>query len=215
MLPDIRVVVTAIATTVLILVGIGLMASIRITHQSLSAQSDPAVANRMAWRQPDPILPDATLAGHAPWKPEPVLSLPHETMDLATLAAEERDLAERVLTSVPEPRYAAASLDPAESPQLAAWVAEELALAHPSSRDGPSTTASVSPPPADAKITTRTKKVSTPPATAKPTHPAAATARTAQLHPAKPKRAARRAARAAKTNDKTLLDALLGLDQTQ
>ena len=212
MLPDIRVVVTAIATTVLILVGIGLMASIRMTHQSLSAQSDPAVANRMTWRQLDPILPDATLAGHAPWRPEPVVGLPHETMDLATLPAEERDLAERVLASAPWPRYASASLDPAESPQLAARVAEELALAHPSSREEPVTTASVSPP-TDAKIKPPTKKASTPPAAAKPTPAAAAKARTAQLHPAKPKRTIRRTARGAKPNDKTGMDAMFGLDQ--
>ena len=125
MLPDIRVVVTAIATTVLILVGIGLMASIRLTHQSLNAQSDPPVTSRMTWRQPEPILPDAILSGHAPWRPEQVVGLPHETMDMTTLTSEERNLAEKVLTSVPAPRYAAASLDPAETPQLAARVAED------------------------------------------------------------------------------------------
>jgi hypothetical protein len=210
MLPDIRVVVTAIATTVLILVGIGLMASIRITHQSLSAQSDQPVANRMTWRQPETVLPDGLVMGYAQWRPEPVLSLRHETMDLATLAPGERDLAERVMASVPAPRYASASLDPAESPQLAARVAEELALAHPSGGAEPAATAS-----ADPKIKVPTKKVSTPPATAKPVHPATAKARIAQAHAAKPKRAARRTARAGKPNDKALMDALLGLDQTQ
>jgi hypothetical protein len=213
MLPDIRVVVTAIATTVLILVGIGLMASIRITHQSLSAQSDQAVANRMTWRQAEPVLPDGLVMGYAQWRPEPVLGLAHETMDMATLAPEERDLAERVLNSAPPPRYASASLDPADSPQLAARVAEELALTHPSSQAEPATTASVSPP-SDPKITAQTKKGSSPPATAKSAHPAAEKGRTAQLHPAKPKRAARRTARAAKAGDKNALDALFGLDQT-
>ena len=85
MLPDIRVVVTAIATTVLILVGIGLMASIRITHQGLngglvvaSAHSD---APRLNWR-PAPA-------------PEQVVALPHETIDLTALAAEEKELADQ------------------------------------------------------------------------------------------------------------------------
>jgi hypothetical protein len=202
MLPDIRVVVTAIATTVLILVGIGLMASIRLTHQSLSAQSDPPVTSRMTWRQPEPILPDAILSGHAPWRPEPVVALPHETMDLTTLSSEERNLAEKVMTSVPAPRYAAASLDPAETPQLAARVAEDQALAHPSSRNDPATTASVGDPKTPAK------KAANAPATAKPLPPAAAKA---QAHAAKAKRA-RRTARV-KANDKTGLETFFSLDQ--
>ena len=213
MLPDIRVVVTAIATTVLILVGIGLMASIRMTHQSLSAQADSPTINRMGWRQPESLLPDAILAGHAPYKPEPVVALSHETMDLATLSPRERDLAERVLTSAPPPRYAAASLDPADTPQLAARVAEDQALANPSNRGEPTTTASVSPSPADSKTKTPAKKASTtPPATAKLTPAAAAKARLAQAHAAKPKRAVRRTARA-KPNDSAGVDPIFRLDQ--
>ena len=203
MLPDIRVVVTAIATTVLILVGIGLMASIRLTHQSLSAQSDPPVTSRMTWRQPEPILPDAILSGHAPWRPEPVVSLPHETMDMTTLSSEERNLAEKVLTGVPAPRYVAASLDPAETPQLAARVAEDQALAHPSSRNDPVTTASVGDPKTPAKKTSST------PATAK-LPPAAAKA---QAHAAKAKRA-RRTARV-KANDKNGQETFFSFDQMQ
>jgi hypothetical protein len=203
MLPDIRVVVTAIATTVLILVGIGLMASIRLTHQSVSAQSDPPVTSRMTWRQPEPVLPDAILSGHAPWRPEKVVGLAHETMDMTTLSSEERNLAEKVMTSVPAPRYAAASLDPAETPQLAARVAEDQGVAHPSSRNDPTTTASVG----DPKIPA--KKASSAPATTK-LPPAAAKA---QAQAAKAKRA-RRTARA-KANDKNGLETLFSFDQMQ
>jgi hypothetical protein len=213
MLPDIRVVVTAIATTVLILVGIGLMASIRMTHQSLSAQADSPTINRMGWRQPEPLLPDAMLTGHAPYKPEPVAALPHETMDMATLSREERDLAERVLTSAPPPRYAAASLDPADTPQLAARVAEDQALANPANRGEPITTASISPPPADSKTKTPAKKASFPPATAKLTPAAAAKARLAAAHAAKPKRTIRRTART-KSNDSASADPIFRLDQS-
>jgi hypothetical protein len=197
MLPDIRVVVTAIATTVLILVGIGLMASIRITHQTLSAGSvvtsshaDGTFTNPAIWRQlADPVAPDATLAGHAPWVPERVLSLPHETVDATALAAEEKTLAERILTGGPRPRYAGASLDPSENPELAARVAEERALAHPALAAEPITTATVSPPTKNPALTpTKAAKAG------------AAKARATQLQPAKPKRAIRRTARALTPN---------------
>jgi hypothetical protein len=229
MLPDIRVVVTALATTVLILVGFGLMAAVRITHQGLSggslvtsSQQDSVLVSQMTWRPPaEQVLQDAAMAAPLPWRPEQVLTLPHETTDLTALAPEERDLAERVLASVPPARYAAAAAADEESAQIGAVIAESLVLAHPSNHEPsaaampePPATASISPPPSAPNAVVPAKKVSAPAITGKQTAKGrpGATARAAQVQPgAKPPRA-RRAARTAKP-DKNPLDALFSLDQ--
>jgi hypothetical protein len=206
MLPDIRVVVTAIATTVLILVGIGLMASIRITHQGLSGGSVVASSHT-----------DATLGSRLTWRPVPeqVISLPHETVDLTALAAEEKDLAERILAIRSQPSYLLAA-EPTvdESIQIAALLAREQEVPTGSASFAaadPTPTASITPAPNAATIT---------PPTASPAKKIAAVGVTAKAAAkGRPRVATTRAGRTARARaarsaaDKGVLETLFGLDQ--
>jgi len=210
MLPDIRVVVTAIATTVLILVGMGLMASIRINHQGLSGGLMVASAP-----------PEITLGARITWpqKPEQVLSLPHETVDLTAMAEEEKRLADRILARLPEPAPAAPAYalagEPADKdPQIATLLAREqevpTGLASSEAIDL-TPTASVSTPNPPSP---RPKKTAAVPAAAKataknPSRPTA-TAR-AQGRPITRAARARRGSRVAGANENPL-DTPFGLD---
>jgi len=222
MLPDIRMVVTAIATTVLILVGFGLMASVRMTHQGLgggsvvaSSHPDPTLINRMTWRQVS----------------EGVVSPAEETTDISAIAPEERDLAERVLASLPAPRYAAAGEEAADDRQIIALLAAEQAAAEQAAAEqaaaagrraavASETTASITPALAQPKIiapaVNASKKVSARQVVGKrkpSVRPRiAASAPTAWAAQARPSRASP-VPGSAQADDKNLLEILFGFDQ--
>jgi len=208
MLPDIRLVITAVATTVLILVGIGLMASVRITHQGLtggslvSSQADSAIGSRTTW----PPLSEHTLLPH------------HETAD--SLATEERDLAVRVLANATAPA-------PAEErtidPQTAAQIISEPEIAFHRERTEaaePETTASITPPePKEITAPAETaKKASAPRIAGKRTARARPRMRTAgpaaQLGFADRPARARPPSQPSNFDDQNLLEIIFGFDQT-
>jgi hypothetical protein len=128
MLPDIRLVLTAVATTVLIFVGLGLIASVRVTHQGLSGGSLVSSSADSVISQRWPLSENAFVA--------------HDQA-VDGLAPEEKAFAARALASVP-----AAVPERRIDPETAAIIIREPEIAIERTRSAasdPATTASITP----------------------------------------------------------------------